>query len=198
MQQNLEGHSSDIRPGLCTFQNMNRVSYGSTNHFCFQIRILAENIHNILNQDKAVGGNIIQSSQERRNIACSRPGCQKGLVCRENQGNIGLDSLLGQHLYSFQTFRRHRNLHHHIFGQSGNLPSLRNHLLRSIAVRPYFSGDGAIHKGSNFLQGFLIVPTFLGNERRISGYTGNDSHIIGFSNFRYIRCINIKFHFFPP
>ena len=86
---------------------MDRVADAGCDDLCVDIFCHVENVCDLTNQVDAVAGNIIDSSEERRNVGCASPGCEKSLVCRENQGHVGLDALGRKDFDCFQSLYGH-------------------------------------------------------------------------------------------
>ena len=196
LHQYLIRNGGDVCTGLRALDDVHGMTNRCADYLGLDLRIHFKNLHDILNEGHAVCGDVIQSSQEGRNVGGTGSGCQKRLGCGEDQCHIGVDALLGKHLHGLQSLGSHGNLNNHVGMDLRNLSALCDHALSGCGAGLYLAGDGTVNDVGDLLQGLHVVSALFGNEGRVGGHTGDDAHLPGFLDFLYIGCINKKLHTF--
>ncbi len=92
LHEHLERNGGDICAGLRTLDDVHRMTDGGTDHLGLDIRIHLEDILDVLNQGDTVGGDIIETAQERGHVGRTGPRSEQCLGCGEHQCHIRVDA----------------------------------------------------------------------------------------------------------
>ena len=185
----------DISTCQCTVGYMDRISYACCDDLCVQTCYL-ENLSDLTDQIHTSCGNIIQSSQERRNIGCTCSCGQQCLVCSKDQCYVCLDAFCCQHFAGFQTFYCHRDFYNHVRMDCCDLSSFRDHAFCVYGRCFYFTADRSVYDRSDLFDDFFKVSSLFCDQGRVGGNTTDHAHIICFFDVFYFRGIDEKSHYF--
>ena len=190
-------NGGDISTSQSAVRYMDGVADGSSNDLGVNVGIVQEHVMNGFDQFNAGLANVVQTAQERADVSSACAGSQQRLVGGEHQRAVGGNALGGQRLDGLQALSGHGDLDDHVLGVQGiDGFALSNHGFSVHGGGLYFAGNGAVHDGGDLCQGLGIIAAFLGNQTGVGGNTGNNAHVIGFTDLIYIRSINKKFHDF--
>ena len=196
LNDNFIRNGGDISSCQSAVGHMDRVADAGCDDLCVDIFCHVENVCDLTNQVNAVAGNIINSSEERRNVGCASPSCEKSLICRENQGHVGLDALGRKDFDCFQSLYGHGDLNYHVRMDGCNLTAFLDHSLSVGGGSFYLTADGAVHDRSDLFDHILKFSSALCDQGRVCGHAADHTHVVGFANLIYICCIYEKFHCF--
>ena len=151
-----------------------------------------EDLNDLLNELQTLHADIIKSAQERRYKGCTCI-CRKHSLCsREDQGNIGLNSLCGKHFAGFKTLLAHGELDNDVLMYCCKGESLLNHFLS--LKRDDLGRDRTVNYGSNLLYDLFKNSSFLGNKGRIGGNAADNAQVICPADIVNICSVNKKLH----
>src|SRR5699024_5430439 len=193
--QNLIGNCRDICSGQSALCYMDRMTNACSDDLCLD-SCYREHIGDLTDQRKSVCGDVIQSAKERGYI-CSACSCsQKSLVCGEDQGYVCLDAFFGKNFNCFQSLSCHRDLNNHVGMDLGDLAALCDHTLSVCCGSFYLSADRSVNDRCDLFDNLVEISSLFCDQRRIGGYSADDSHVVCLTDVFHIGCVNKKFHCF--
>src|SRR3979409_1920961 len=83
----------DVRSNLPCFDNMEWMPYACYEHFCVKV-IISKDLNNLLYKVCTVLPTVVQPSDKRANVRCTRLCSQNCLVGRKNKCHVSRDALL--------------------------------------------------------------------------------------------------------
>src|SRR5207249_2798218 len=123
---------------------MDRVANAGHQNLGFDL-IISVNLQSILNHLHSFMPGVVQASYERANVRSPCLCRKQGLVGRENEGDVRVDSFFAERLDRYQARARHRTLYNHVRAERCQVVSFLQHSLGFLArvisfdVRPYLT-----------------------------------------------------------
>ena len=185
----------DISTCQRTICYVDRISYACCDDLCIQTGNI-EDLSNLADQIHTSCGNIIQSSQERRNVGCTGSCSQQCLVCSKDQCYVCFNAFCGQHFAGFQTFYCHRDLYNHVRMDRCDLSSFRDHAFCVYGSRFYFTADRSVYNRSDLFDDLFKVSSLFCDQGRVCGNATDHAHVICFFDVFYFRGVDEKSHCF--
>ena len=185
----------DISTCQRTICYVDRISYTCCDDLCIQTGNI-EDLSNLADQIHTSCGNIIQSSQERRNVGCTGSCSQQCLVCSKDQCYVCFNAFCGQHFAGFQTFYCHRDLYNHVRMDRCDLSSFRDHAFCVYSSRFYFTADRSVYNRSDLFDDLFKVSSLFCDQGRVCGNATDHAHVICFFDVFYFRGVDEKSHCF--
>ena len=147
-------------------------------------------------QPDAVLRDVIQTSDEGRDIGGARLGGQQRLPYGKDQRAVGADPAVGKIAHGPNAVGRTGQLHDDVRVEPGQLGTLAHH---PFEIRgDHLGAHIAVHDPTDLhivAAARLFAPdVLLGHQRRVGRHPVEHSHFIGLADLREIRRVDEKFH----
>ncbi len=169
------------------------MAYRGHQHLGLEVIVLVD-LHDLLDQLHAVLADVVQSTDERRDVGCTGLAGEQSLGSGEAESDVGLDPFAGQRPDGAQTRRSQRNLDHHVLGEGGQAPAPGSAPPLQVHRRPgscalgfaaespqraYERGDAAqsptpLERGNAQTLRFRLLLLHTQDARRSNGATGQE------------------------
>lgn len=188
---NLVGHGGNVSAGQCAVGDMDGITDRSRNNFGMNIRVVAEDLADGLDEIDTGLADVIKTSEEGADVSSTGTRSQQCLIGREDEGAVGGDALSAQSLDSLESLHRHRDFDDHVLGVKGiDSLALFNHRLCVGGSGLYLTGNRAIDDGCDLGQSLGIVLVLLCDKAGVSGNTSNHAHVVCLADLVHICSVN--------
>ena len=113
---NLVGHGGNVSSGQCAVGDMDGITDRSRNNFGMNIRVVAEDLADGLDEIDTGLADVIKTSEEGADVSSTGTRSQQCLIGREDEGAVGGDALGRQCLDGFQPLGGHGDFYDHMLG----------------------------------------------------------------------------------
>ena len=145
-----------------------------------------------MNQVHPYFGNIVEPSDEGRDVARPRLRRQQRLVGREAERNVSAGARVFEGLARLEPVGRKRQLDDCVLAPARQLRRFNEHSRR--VKRRDFERDRAVHELQYFARDFLEVAPALRYKRGIGGDTIEDAERLRFADFRHVDGVYEELH----
>ena len=145
-----------------------------------------------MNQVHPYFGNIVEPSDEGRDVARPRLRRQQRLVGREAERNVSAGARVFKGLARLEPVGRQRQLDDCVLAPARQLRRFGEHSSR-VESRD-FERDWTVHQFEDFTRDFLEVAPALRHQRGIGGDTVEDAERLRFADFRHVGGVDEELH----
>src|SRR6185369_675972 len=155
------GDGGDIGADQGRVEYVDRVAYAGHDDLA-GVAVVVEDGADLFDDAHAVLGDVVQAADEGGHVGGARFGSQQRLHGSEDQGDIGLDPLVGKCLAGLETFRGHGQFDDDVLVDLGQFLAFLDHAGR--VQGDDLSRDRAVDDGDDLLDDVLEFAPRLGDQ----------------------------------
>ena len=186
-----EGHRRHVGAELRRLDDMERVADARHQDLGGEGVVRVDRL-DVPDEPHAVGADVVEPSDEGRDVGRTRLGRQERLRGGETERHVDADLLLREPARRRQPVLGQRTLHDNVRVEFRKHAPLVHHPGRVAGDRLH--AHGAVHRFANLLQEREEVASLLGDQARVGGDPIDGAPTHGLADFREIRRIQEDFH----
>ena len=190
-----QGAGRHVGPGVEALNDVLRMADRRSQHLR-SVTVTAVNAYDMGHERHAVLGNVVQTSDERRDIGGSGLRRQQSLPNGEDQRTVGADALPGEIVHSADSVGRAGEFHDDMGMQFGETFTLADHAVE--IRRDHLGADVAVHDVTDFdvmtEAGLLAPDVFFGHQRRVGRHAVENAQRMGTPDLLQVGCVDKEFH----
>ncbi len=175
---------------------MQHVPHGRRQDLRVEVGVVVVDRADLADQLHAVGPDVVEAADERRNEGRPGLGGEQRLVRGEAQGHVDHRAFVAQGAAGLEAVHRQRHLDGHVLGDTGEEPPLFQHAL-GIEGRHFGThrpGNDVADLGDDLLE----IALGLGDQRGIGRHAIDEARRCQLADFRHVGGIDKELHVSSP